>query len=144
MTGKNSYASRPEYLPDFMNDPHDSDGRQVVRLNLAEDRELAAATLNRFPAASGDVIDFESTSYRERLWWDDEEHWTRMAAELLSPYVRRGERVAVIWGNYVMPVVHANDESLLKYSGTPSVYNAYESNNTTLEQLGAYSRAGTC
>ncbi|WP_225860462.1 hypothetical protein [Streptomyces triticiradicis] len=88
-----------------MNDPHDDDGRQVVKLNPAENRELAAATLSRFPAASGDVIDFESASYRERLRWDDEEHWAGMAAELLSPYVRRGERVAVVRGNHVMPVV---------------------------------------
>lgn len=105
MSGQNAYGSHPEYLPDFVNDPRDDDGRQVVTLDLAENRELAAASLSKFPAATGDVIDFESTSYEDRLWWDDEEHWTRMAAELLSSYVQRGERVAIIWGNYVMPAV---------------------------------------
>ncbi|MET8136839.1 phospholipase D-like domain-containing protein [Streptomyces sp. NPDC005251] len=53
----------------------------------------------------------------------------------------------IIWTgsvNYTSQSLHANDESLLKYSGTPGVFDAYESNNTTLEQLGTYSRAGTC
>lgn len=88
-----------------MNDARDDDGRQVVRLDVAENRELAAASLSRFPAAAGDVIDFRSTPYEDRLWWDDEEDWTRMAADLLFPYVRRGDRIAVIWANYVMPAV---------------------------------------
>ncbi|MET7558337.1 hypothetical protein ABZS72_29445 [Streptomyces albidoflavus] len=105
MTGGRSYGSRPECLPDFMNDPHDDDGRHVVKLDLAENRVLAAATLSRFPAAAGDVIDFESISFEDRLWWDDEEDWARMAADLLLSHVQRGERIAVIWGNYLMPVV---------------------------------------
>ncbi|MGW3930584.1 hypothetical protein ACWECC_21150 [Streptomyces microflavus] len=105
MTGSSSYESHPEYLPDFMNDRRDDDGRQVVKLDLAENRELASATLSTFPAATNDVIDFETVSFEERLWWDDEEHWTRMASELLSSYVQRGERVAIIWGIHVMPTV---------------------------------------
>ncbi|MFH9726775.1 hypothetical protein ACH4M4_27985 [Streptomyces sp. NPDC017254] len=105
VAGDSPYGSRPEYLPDFVNDPRDDDGRQVVKLDLAENRALAAATLNRFPAASGDVIDFESAPFDDRLLWDDEEHWTRMAAELLAPYVQREERVAVMWGNLLMPTV---------------------------------------
>lgn len=28
-----------------------------------------------------------------------------MAAGLISSYVQRGERIAVIWGNYLMPTV---------------------------------------
>lgn len=51
------------------------------------------------------MIDFESISFEDRLWWDDEEHWARMAADLLLSHVQRGERIAVIWGNYLMPVV---------------------------------------
>ncbi|MFE6062343.1 hypothetical protein [Streptomyces sp. NPDC056431] len=105
MTETNAYGSRPDYLPAFMNDPQDEDGRHVVRLDHAESRELEAVTVNRFPAASGDVLDFDAASYDERLWWDDEEHWTRMAAELLAPYVQREERVAVMWGNLLMPTV---------------------------------------
>lgn len=105
MTDGCSYASNPEYLPKFMNDPRDDDGRQVVKLNLAENSELTAIGLNRFPAGTGDVIDFASIPYEERLWWDDEEHWVSMAVELLSSYVQRGERVAIIWGNYAMPTV---------------------------------------
>ncbi|MEI5032694.1 hypothetical protein RB201_06490 [Streptomyces sp. S1A(2023)] len=105
MTDGSSYASNPEYLPSFMNDPHDDDGRQVVKLDLAENDELTAAGLSRFPAGTGDVIDFTTIRYEERLWWDDEEHWVRMAVELLSSYVQRDERVAIIWGNYAMPTV---------------------------------------
>lgn len=105
MTDRSSYASNPEYLPKFMNDPRDDDGRQVVKLNLAENSELTAIGLSRFPAGTGDVIDFTSIPYEERLWWDDEEHWVRMAVELLSSYAQQGERVAIIWGNYAMPTV---------------------------------------
>lgn len=105
MTESSTYGSHPEYLPEFMNDPRDHDGRQVVKLNFAENRELTATSLSRFPAAAGDVIDFESASYDDRLWWDDEEQWVRTAAELLSPFVRRGERIAIIWGNHLMPIV---------------------------------------
>nr|WP_245234449.1 hypothetical protein [Streptomyces flavochromogenes] len=99
-----------------MNDPRDDDGRQVVKLDFAENSALAAATLNRFPAASGDVLDFASAPFDDRLWWDDEEDWTRMAAELLSPYVQRGERVAVIWGNYVMPAVTMPAEVAVRHA----------------------------
>ncbi|WP_199745756.1 hypothetical protein [Amycolatopsis sp. WAC 04182] len=49
MTDGSSYGSRPEYLPDFMNDLRDDDGRQVMKLDLAENRALTAATLSRFP-----------------------------------------------------------------------------------------------
>ncbi|MFE6068363.1 hypothetical protein [Streptomyces sp. NPDC056525] len=105
MAESSSYGRNPEYLPRFMNDPRDDDGRQVVKLDLVENRELAAATLSRFPAASGDVIDFDTVSYDDRFWWDDEEHWETTAAELLAPYVQREERVAVMWGNLLMPTV---------------------------------------
>ncbi|WP_244175771.1 hypothetical protein [Amycolatopsis lurida] len=76
-----------------------------MKLDFAENRALAAATLGRFPAATGDVIDFGATPFEDRHWWDDEEHWTRMAAELFSSYAERSERIAVIWGNYLMPTV---------------------------------------
>ncbi|MFH8580283.1 hypothetical protein [Streptomyces zaomyceticus] len=105
MTESNAYGSRPDYLPAFMNDSRAEDSRLVVRLDHAASQELEAVTLNRFPGASGDVLDFDAASYDDRLWWDDEEHWTRMAAELLAPYVQREERVAVMWGNLLMPTV---------------------------------------
>ncbi|WP_200870949.1 hypothetical protein [Amycolatopsis keratiniphila] len=79
--------------------------QQVMKLDLAENSALAAATLSSFPAATGDVIDFESVPFEDRLWWDDGEHWTRMAAELLSSYAQPSGRIAVIWGNYLMPTV---------------------------------------
>ncbi|MFB6626778.1 MULTISPECIES: hypothetical protein [unclassified Streptomyces] len=105
MTENNTYGSRPDYLPAFMNDPRDEDGRLVVRLDRTESRELDGVTLGRFPAASGDAIDFDTASYDDRLWWDDEEHWVTMAAELLAPYAQREEQVAVMWGNLLMPTV---------------------------------------
>ncbi|MEU3104107.1 hypothetical protein [Streptomyces griseoflavus] len=105
MTDISSYGTHPEYLPAFIKDARGDDGNQVARLDAAGNRELAAATLSRFPAAAGDVIDFRSTPYEERLWWDDEEDWTKVAADLLSPYARRGDRIAVIWANHLMPVV---------------------------------------
>ncbi|GHG40781.1 hypothetical protein [Streptomyces zaomyceticus] len=104
MTESYPYGLNPEYLPGFMNDPRDDDGRQVVKLGPDENRELAAATVDRFPAASGDVLDFAAASF-DRLWWDDEEQWVTMAAELLAAYVQREERVAVMWGNLLMPTV---------------------------------------
>ena len=85
MTDISSYGTHPEYLPAFIKDARGDDGNQVARLDAAGNRELAAATLSRFPAAAGDVIDFRSTPYEERLWWDDEEDWTKVAADLLSP-----------------------------------------------------------
>ncbi|WP_405550516.1 phospholipase D-like domain-containing protein [Streptomyces sp. NBC_01171] len=58
-----------------------------------------------------------------------------------------GTEQQIIWTgslNYTTQSLHANDEALLKYSGTPEIYTSYESNFTALEGLGAYSRAGTC
>ncbi|MEV7202534.1 phospholipase D-like domain-containing protein [Streptomyces griseoluteus] len=58
-----------------------------------------------------------------------------------------GTASQIVWTgsvNYTTQSLHANDEALLKYSGTPAVFNAYQSNYTTLETLGAFSRAGTC
>jgi phosphatidylserine/phosphatidylglycerophosphate/cardiolipin synthase-like enzyme len=46
--------------------------------------------------------------------------------------------------NYTSQSLHANDESMLKYSGAPTVFDAYQDNYSTLESLGTYSRAGTC
>lgn len=105
VTHDNSYASRPDYLPDFMNDPGDDGGRHVVKLGLAESRELEALSLNRFPATTSAGLDWDAISYETRLWWEDEDDWSRMATELLSPYAREERRVAVFWGNLVMPTV---------------------------------------
>ncbi len=101
----NPYGSRSDYLPDFVNEPQDDGGHQVLLLDLEESRELEAASLNRFPATTSAALDWDVASFEERLWWDDEEDWTRMAAELLAPYAREGRRVAVFWGNLVMPTV---------------------------------------
>ncbi|WP_153534437.1 hypothetical protein [Streptomyces sp. RB17] len=105
MTENNEYASRPDYLPDFMNDPEDRDGRQVVKLGWTDSRKLETMSLNRFPPTFSAALDWDSASYEDRLWWDDEEGWTRMASELLSPYVESGVRVAIFWGNLVLPTV---------------------------------------
>ncbi|WP_329134561.1 hypothetical protein OG552_19275 [Streptomyces sp. NBC_01476] len=105
MTENNEYASRPDYLPDFMNNPEDGDGRQVMKLGWAESRELEAVSLNRFPPTFSAALDWDSASYRNRIWWDDEEDWARMASELLSSCVERGMRVAIFWGNLVLPTV---------------------------------------
>ncbi|MFG2257333.1 hypothetical protein [Streptomyces mirabilis] len=105
MTESNAYGSHPDYLPGFMNNPEDGDGRQVVKLGWTESRELEAISLNKFPPTFSAALDWDSASYEEQLWWDDEDDWTRMASELLSSYVERGMRVAVFWGNLVLPTV---------------------------------------
>ncbi|MFG2941779.1 hypothetical protein [Streptomyces sp. NPDC048282] len=105
MTENNGYGTRPDFLPGFMNDSEDSDGRQVVKLVWSESRELENISLNRFPATFGAALDWESASYEARLWWDDEEGWARMASELLSSYVERELSVAIFWGNLVLPTV---------------------------------------
>ncbi|MFI5676911.1 hypothetical protein [Streptomyces cellulosae] len=105
MTENNGYASHPDYLPGFMNDPEDGDGRQVVKLRWAESRELEAMSLNRFPSTFSAALDWNSASYEDRLWWDDEEGWVRMASQLLSSYAERGMTVAIFWGNLALPTV---------------------------------------
>ncbi len=105
MTEHSAYGSRPEYLPDFMNDSRDIDGRQVVKLSHAESRALEAVSLNRFPATFGAGLDWDSAAYMERRWWSDEEDWERMTADLLSAYVAESRRVVVFCGNLVVPTV---------------------------------------
>ncbi|MEU2118720.1 hypothetical protein ABZ567_24455 [Streptomyces sp. NPDC016459] len=116
MTENNSYASHPEYLPGFMNNPQDVDGRHVVKLGLAESRELEATSLNRFPATFSAALDWDSASYDARLWWDDEEDWQKLAAELLSPYVEGGSRVAVFWGNLELPTVTLTADAVVRHA----------------------------
>lgn len=101
----NSYGSRPDYLPDFVNDIQGWGDRQVRLLNHAESRELEAVSLSRFPAATSSALDWGAVPFEERMWWDGEDDWTRMAAEILAPYLQNGRQVAVFWGNLVMPTV---------------------------------------
>lgn len=101
----NSYGSRPDYLPGFVNDIQDWGDRQVRLLNHAESRELEAVSLNRFPATMSAALDWDAVPFEERMWWDDEDDWARMAAEILASYVRDGRQVAVFWGNLVIPTV---------------------------------------
>ncbi|MEV4439316.1 hypothetical protein AB0K09_09870 [Streptomyces sp. NPDC049577] len=105
MTENNPYGSRPELLPGFMNDHHFGEGRRVVKLGLKESRELEAVSLNRFPPTATAALGWAAGSYDERRWWDDEEGWAEVAAELLSSFVMGEKHVAVFWGNLVMPTV---------------------------------------
>jgi hypothetical protein len=88
-----------------MNDSGADEGCPIVKLSLEESRQLEAASLNRFPATATAALNWEATSYDDRHWWDDEEDWARMIAELLSSHVKGGRRVAIFWGNLVMPTV---------------------------------------
>jgi len=105
MMVENSYGSRPDLLPGFVTARHTDKRDQVLRLDLAASRELEAVTLNRFPATFSAALDWDGAPYEDRRWWDDEEDWARMAAELLAPYVEEGRRVAIFWGNLVIPTV---------------------------------------
>ncbi|MFD7903673.1 hypothetical protein ACFV4G_15660 [Kitasatospora sp. NPDC059747] len=116
MTNKNEYASRPDLLPTFMENSKDDDGRQVVKLTLAESRELEALSLNRFPSTFSAALDWESASYDDRIWWDDEEGWVRMASDLLSPFAERGAHVVIFWGNLVLPTVTIPAESAIRHA----------------------------
>ncbi|MET8983746.1 hypothetical protein ABZX85_50135 [Streptomyces sp. NPDC004539] len=105
MISENSYGSRPDYLPGFVSDIQGGGDRQIRLLNHVESRELEAVSLNRFPATTGAALDWEAVPFEGRMWWEDEEDWARMAAEILAPYVRDGRQVAVFWGNLVMSTV---------------------------------------
>ncbi|MEU4652771.1 hypothetical protein AB0G32_02275 [Streptomyces sp. NPDC023723] len=112
----NFYGTRPDYLPDFMNNPDGGDAYGVVKLSLAESRQLEAVSLNRFPPTFSAALDWKSASYEDRLWWGDEEDWARMAAELLPRYARDGSRVALFWGNLALPTVTLSVDVVVRYA----------------------------
>ncbi|WP_406204344.1 hypothetical protein OH807_28600 [Kitasatospora sp. NBC_01560] len=116
MTERNSYGSRPDLLPGFMNDRRVSEGHLVLRLGLGESRELEAASLNRFPPTATAALDWEAASYDDRRCWDDEEDWARMVAELLSSYAMEGKRVAIFWGNLAIPTVTLPARSVVEHA----------------------------
>ncbi|MET9429942.1 MULTISPECIES: hypothetical protein [unclassified Streptomyces] len=93
-------GSRPDLLPGFLRN-----GEDVMLLDREDSRSVAAATLGLFPALSGDRLDWSAGSVRERRWWDDEDGWARLAAELLAPEVEAGALVAVQWSNLILPTV---------------------------------------
>jgi hypothetical protein len=99
-----------------MNDPDDEDGRQVVRLDHAESRALEAVSLNRFPPTISAGLDWDSAPYDDRRWWDDEDDWARMAAELLSPYAAEGRRVVIFWGDLRVPTVTMPTETAVRHA----------------------------
>ncbi len=85
MMVENPYGSRPDLLPGFATARHADETDQVMRLDLAASRELEAVTLNRLAATFSAALDWDGASYEDRRWWDDEDDWARMAAELLAP-----------------------------------------------------------
>ncbi|MGW4203712.1 hypothetical protein [Streptomyces sp. NPDC004726] len=105
MKQKIPYGSRPDLLPGFMNYRHSDEECQVVRLGIAESRELEAVSLNRFPPTVTAALEWPADSFDDRRWWDDEEDWARLIEELLSRYAAEGAHVAIFWGNLVMPTV---------------------------------------
>ncbi|WP_369261389.1 hypothetical protein [Streptomyces sp. R35] len=111
-----TYGSRPGNLPGFMNDPNDDDGSQVVKLDHAESRELEALSLNRFPPTVSAGLDWDSAVYDERRSWGDEDDWAKIAADLLTPYVSEGRRVAVFWGDLRVPTVTIPAETAVRHA----------------------------
>lgn len=116
MTDSNSYGTRSDYLPDFMNNPETDDGLEVMKLSHAESRKLEAASLNRFPATFSAALDWESAPYEDRLWWDDEDDWVRMAEDLLSRYAGNGSLVAVFWGSLEIPTVALSADAVVRHA----------------------------
>ncbi|WPW19191.1 hypothetical protein [Streptomyces sp. HNS054] len=113
---EHAYGSRPDYLPSFMNDPNDEDGCQVVKLGWAESRELEMVSLNRFPPTFSAALDWDASSYDSRLWWDDEDDWGRLAANLLADHVASSETIAIFWGNLLLPTVTLPAEVVVRHS----------------------------
>ncbi|MFK0116331.1 hypothetical protein [Streptomyces sp. NPDC090994] len=116
MTADSFYGIRPDHLPDFMKDPDSDDGRDVVKLRLAESRKLEAVSLHRFPPTFSAALDWESAPYEDRRWWDDEDDWARMAAELLSRYAGEGSRVAIFWGDLELPTVTLSVDAVVRHA----------------------------
>ena len=85
-------------LPRFMNDPDDPDGAQVCKIyDPAVERELAQASLNRFPAFNSVSLDWRDGTYAARLPCADEAEFAQALRELLLDHERAGRSVVVFW-----------------------------------------------
>jgi len=93
-------------LPRFMNDPNDPDGAQVSKIyDPAVERELAQASLDRFPAFNSVSLDWRDGTYAARLPCGDEAEFARALGELLLDHERDGRSVVVFWDTGYIPAV---------------------------------------
>ncbi|MFD7320818.1 hypothetical protein ACFV9D_06955 [Streptomyces sp. NPDC059875] len=105
VSGYEFYGTEPDYLPAFMNDAGDPDGRRVRKLTAEETRELRGESLSRFPVAGGADLDWSRIPYTAREMCETDEDWVRVATEYLSPYVGEGQSAVIFWGDLSMPDV---------------------------------------
>lgn len=116
VTEPQGYGSHPEYLPPFMTDRRGEAARHVLLLDHADNRQLAAGSLNRFPARSSCEIDWGDVPGVEQHWCPDSDAWVRLAAELCAPWAAGDALVVVFWGNLVIPTVVLPAQVLLSHA----------------------------
>lgn len=110
-----SYGSRRDLLPKFMvaQSPAGHVGPSV--LGLEESRAIEAVSLNRFPQASGGVIDWEGVPCLDRLAFSNEAEGERVIADVLRGKVGQNSDVVIFWGTLVMPTVVLSVESAVNH-----------------------------
>ncbi|MFC9249249.1 hypothetical protein ACFT7S_36000 [Streptomyces sp. NPDC057136] len=116
MTDAHGYGSHPEYLPPFMTDRRGEAAQHVLLLDHADNRRLAAGSLNRFPARSSCEIDWSGVPGVERHWCPGADAWAALAAQLCAPWVAQDVLVVVFWGNLAVPTVVVPAWLLVRYA----------------------------
>ncbi|MBT2488316.1 hypothetical protein J7E96_07220 [Streptomyces sp. ISL-96] len=111
-----SYGSRPDYLPRFMTDCQGEAAQNILALDYADSRQLAAESLNRFPARNSCELDWSTVPYLEQHWCADDEAWAALAAQLFAPYVAEESLVVLFWGNFIIPTVVLPADLLVRYA----------------------------
>ncbi|MEW2314962.1 hypothetical protein [Streptomyces bauhiniae] len=114
--GYEFYGTEPDYLPAFMNDATDADGRRVRKLTAEETQALRRLSLSRFPVSGGADLDWSRSPHTDRQMCETDEDWARVAAEYLSPYAGEGRSVVVFWGDLSMPSVEMPVEVAIRRS----------------------------
>ena len=93
-------------LPAFIRNGRFPDGGQVSVLTTEESHALDEETLNRFPAASSEGIDWDAAPFRSRGWWfENELGWPGELSDVLSPFLTGDGRTAVLWGIAELPTI---------------------------------------
>ncbi|CAM3243403.1 hypothetical protein [Stackebrandtia soli] len=99
------YGSRPDYLPEFMQDSEVSEACQIVMLSYEESHVLEEASLNRFVAFRSSELHWEEGSYTIRRLCDDGNDLALVLREMLAPCVEEYDHVAIFWPNLLLPTV---------------------------------------
>ncbi|MET8680694.1 hypothetical protein ABZW18_24675 [Streptomyces sp. NPDC004647] len=110
-----SYGSHPELLPKSLGRGPETESSGVRELTLDESRRLEAASINRFPPASGGSLEWEDGSYLEQHFYEDEPDGARLVGGLVSSHAAPDSEVVLFWGNLIMPTVALPASSLVRH-----------------------------